>query len=379
MIATAQAAYDMSTRAACPTVHEQTSSPGPLSVFEKYIKKEVVVMKKLLSILLAAAMTMSLAACGSSGGGKSSSSSGANGSGSQAPAGSYAPPKTVNLIVPYSAGGANDLLARLVAKHAAKYTDANLVITNIGGGSGTVGLADTLKHDADGTYMCSGIGSTAFVNTADKPLTFDYLNDFAFVSMFAQDQRVIVAMKDNGKFTDLEEFVTYAKANPGKLEVSATGAATVAYFVPQVLAEQAGIDLTIVPYDGGSEQMADLLGGHSDAASLSYSEMLSLDADKLIVLGVASNERPDVLPDVPTFKEQGYEVVFTIPRGFAMKAGTDAAAIAYWEEVFEQVAGDSEYIEEAEGIGLPVVYKNSADFTTIITDTQTAFDTMLNG
>ena len=72
-------------------------------------------MKKLLSILLAAAMTMSLAACGSSGGGKSSSSSGANGSGSQAPAGSYAPPKTVNLIVPYSAGGANDLLARLVA------------------------------------------------------------------------------------------------------------------------------------------------------------------------------------------------------------------------------------------------------------------------
>ena len=338
MIATAQAAYDMSTRAACPTVHEQTSGPDPLSVFEKYIKKEVVVMKKLLSILLAAAMTMSLAACGSSGGGKSSSSSGANGSGSQAPAGSYAPPKTVNLIVPYSAGGANDLLARLVAKHAAKYTDANLVITNIGGGSGTVGLADTLKHDADGTYLCSGIGSTAFVNTADKPLTFDYLNDFAFVSMFAQDQRVIVAMKDNGKFTDLEEFVTYAKANPGKLEVSAT-----------------------------------------DAASLSYSEMLSLDADKLIVLGVASTERPDVLPDVPTFKEQGYEVVFTIPRGFAMKAGTDAAAIAYWEKVFEQVAGDSEYIEEAEGIGLPVVYKNSADFTTIITDTQTAFDTMLNG
>ena len=336
-------------------------------------------MKKLLSILLAAAMTMSLAACGSSGGGKSSGSSGANGSGSQAPAGSYAPPKTVNLIVPYSAGGANDLLARLVAKHAAKYTDANLVITNIGGGNGTVGIAEVLKHDTDGSYMVASIGTPSFVDTPDKPLTFDYLNDFTFISMFADDQRVLVTLKDNGKFTDLEEMVAYAKDNPGKLSISATGATTVSYFLPKMLADKAGMDIVIVPYDGGSEQMADLLGGHSDAASLSYSEMLSLDADKLIVLGVANTERPDVLPDVPTFVEQGYDVVFTNPRGYAMKAGTDTAAIAYWEKVFEQVANDSEYIEESEGIGFPVVYANSEDFTAFITRTQETFDTMLNG
>lgn len=344
-------------------------------------------MKKLTAILLAASMTLALAACGGSGANSGASGSANSGTASSAAsqgdassaAESYTPPKTVNVIVPYSAGGANDLLARLVAKHAAKYTDCNLVITNVGGGSGTVGLAEVLKHDADGTYMCSGIGSTAFVSTADKPLTFDYLNDFDFVSMFAQDQRVIVALKDNGKFTNLEEFVAYAKDHPGELEVSATGAATVAYFVPQVLAEEAGIDITIVPYDGGSEQMADLLGGHSDAASVSYSEMLSLDADQLIILGVANTERPEVLPDTPTFTEQGYDVVFTIPRGFAMRAGTDPAAIAFWSDIFEQVANDSEYITESEGIGLPVVYMNSEDFTQVITETQTAFDTMLNG
>ncbi|MCI6569128.1 MAG: tripartite tricarboxylate transporter substrate binding protein [Dysosmobacter sp.] len=343
-------------------------------------------MKKLLAFVLALTMAATLAACGTSG--SSTSNSGAasaavsNAAGSSAASAApegYTPPKNVNLIVPYSAGGANDLLARLVAKHAAKYTDSNLVVTNIGGGSGTVGLAEVLKHDADGTYMCSGIGTTAFVSTPDKPLTFDYLNDFAFVGMFAQDQRVIVALKDNGKFTNLEEFVSYAKENPGELEVSATGAATVAYFVPQVLAEKAGIDITIVPYDGGSEQMADLLGGHSDAASISYSEMLTLDTDQLIILGVANTERPEVLPDTPTFAEQGYDVVFTIPRGFAMKAGTAPEAIEYWSNIFEQIANDSEYIQESEGIGFPVVYKNSAEFTTIITDTQTAFDTMLNG
>lgn len=343
-------------------------------------------MKKMLTCLLAAAMLLSLAACGGnpsgSNAGNSAGGSTGNGSENNASSGqtaSYTPPKTVNLIVPYSAGGANDLLARLVSKHAAKYTDSNLVITNIGGGSGTVGLSEVLKHDADGSYMVSGIGTTAFVSTPDKPLTFDYLKDFTFVSMFAQDQRVLVALKDNGKFTNLQEFVDYAKANPGDLEVSATGAATVAYFVPQVLAEVAGIDITIVPYDGGSEQLADLLGGHSDAASLSYSEMLSLDKDQLIILGVANTERPEVLPDAPTFTEQGYDVVFTIPRGFAMRAGTDPAAVAYWDNVFAQVAQDSEYIQESEDIGFPVVYMNSEDFTTVITDTQTAFDTMLNG
>lgn len=343
-------------------------------------------MKKMLTCLLAAAMLLSLAACGGnpsgSNAGNSAGGSTGNGSENNASSGqtaSYTPPKTVNLIVPYSAGGANDLLARLVSKHAAKYTDSNLVITNIGGGSGTVGLSEVLKHDADGSYMVSGIGTTAFVSTPDKPLTFDYLKDFTFVSMFAQDQRVLVALKDNGKFTNLQEFVDYAKANPGDLEVSATGAATVAYFVPQVLAEVAGIDITIVPYDGGSEQLADLLGGHSDAASLSYSEMLSLDKDQLIILGVANTERPEVLPDAPTFTEQGYDVVFTIPRGFAMRAGTDPAAVAYWDNVFAQVAQDSEYIQESEDIGFPVVYMNSQDFTAVITDTQTAFDTMLNG
>lgn len=343
-------------------------------------------MKKMLTCLLAAAMLLSLAACGGnpsgSNAGNSAGGSTGNGSENNASSGqtaSYTPPKTVNLIVPYSAGGANDLLARLVSKHATKYTDSNLVITNIGGGSGTVGLSEVLKHDADGSYMVSGIGTTAFVSTPDKPLTFDYLKDFTFVSMFAQDQRVLVALKDNGKFTNLQEFVDYAKANPGDLEVSATGAATVAYFVPQVLAEVAGIDITIVPYDGGSEQLADLLGGHSDAASLSYSEMLSLDKDQLIILGVANTERPEVLPDAPTFTEQGYDVVFTIPRGFAMRAGTDPAAVAYWDNVFAQVAQDSEYIQESEDIGFPVVYMNSQDFTAVITDTQTAFDTMLNG
>ena len=197
--------------------------------------------------------------------------------------------------------------------------------------------------------------------------------------MFAQDQRVIVALKDNGKFSNLEEFMAYAKEHPGELEVSATGAATVAYFVPQMLSEKAGVEITIVPYDGGAEQKADLLGRHSDAASLSYSEMLSLESDQLIILGVADTERPAVLPDVPTFAEQGYDVNFTIPRGFAMKAGTDPAAIAYWSDIFEKVSSDSEYITEAEGIGLPVVYKNSEGFTAVINDVQTAFNTMLNG
>ena len=308
-------------------------------------------MKKLITLVLALVMVMSLAACG----GQKETTPAASGNGE------YQPPKNVNLIVPYAAGGAMDLGARLVAKHASKYTTANLVVTNMAGASGTTAPAEVLKYAADGTYIVAMNPSPTYVPTPDKPLTYDYLTDFARVAIIMEDQRTIVVPKDNGKYTNLEEFVAYAKDHPGEVTVGCSGSMNDAYLTPYLFAKKAGIDIKVVSYDGSAEAKADMLGGHISALSGSYSEILPLmQEDKIIVLCTAGTERFEGLKDVPTLTEKGYDVVFSTCRGYTMKAGTDPACIKYWSDVIAKICADPDFLAEAENMGFPIKYMDSA-------------------
>lgn len=334
-------------------------------------------MKKISALVLAMAMALSLVACGGTGGNSGGGNGGNNSAASNnnnaaasqgsaagsAGTGGYEATGTLTIIVPYAAGGAVDLGSRLLAKYAANYTDANIVVTNVSGGGGTVGIAELLKNDADGTYMVASNPSPTYIATADKPLTFDFMTDLAFVSLMVQDQRVMVVPKDNGSYTTLEEFVDYCKANPGKVNVGCSGSGNSAYFTPYLLNQAAGIEMNIVAFDGASEAKAALLGGHIQAASISYSEALPMmQNDQIIVLGVASAERFDKLPDVPTFKEKGYDVQMFTSRGYSMKAGTDPQIVQYWSDIIGKVCEDEGFLAEADGMGLPIVYMDHNAF-----------------
>ena len=322
-------------------------------------------MKKIFALALAAAMSISLlAGCGAKEEPAPAPAPEASTPEASAPAEPELKlPKTLTLVAPYAAGGAVDLGARLMAKHAAKYTDVDIVVTNITGGGGTVGPAEVMKYPADGTYMWCSNPSPTYVATPDKPLTFDLLTDFTFVSMMVQDQRVIVVPTNNGKYNTLEEFVDYAKANPGQIRIGCSGTGNSAYFTPYLLNQAAGIELNIIAFDGASEAKAAVLGGHIEAASLSYSEAVPMvKENQVIILGIASAERFDKLPDIPTMKEKGYDVQMYTSRGFAMKAGTDPQIIEYWSDVIGKVVEDPEFLAEAEGLALPIVYKNYVDF-----------------
>lgn len=326
-------------------------------------------MKKISAFVLAMAMVLSLGACAKTepapapAPAPEASTSTPEAAPEAAPE-EYEATGTLTLIAPYAAGGAVDLGGRLMAKYAAKYTDADIVVTNITGGGGTVGPAELLKYDADGTYMWCSNPSPTYVATPDKPLTFKFMEDFAFVSMMVQDQRVIAVPVDNGKYTTLEEFIDYAKANPGAIRIGCSGTGNSAYFTPYLLNQAAGIELNIIAFDGASEAKAAVLGGHIEAVSVSYSEVLPMvKENQVIVLGVAAAERFDKLPDVPTFLEKGYDVQMFTSRGFAMKAGTDPKIVEYWSDVIGKVAQDPEFLAEAESLGFPIKYLNAADFT----------------
>ena len=310
-------------------------------------------MKKALSLILALLMVLSLAACGES-----------NKTTTAAPQqnGEFKPSnKTLNLIVPYAAGGAVDLGARLMAKHASKYTDIDIVITNVAGGSGTVGATEMLKYNADGTYMLAYNPSMANLSTPDKPLTYDCTKDLAMVAMMVQDQRLITMRKDETRFSSLAEVIEYAKTN--KVTIGCSGTGNVAYYFPILLARAAGIEenLTVVPFDGSSEAKTALLGGHVDLASQSYSDIAATPADYKVLCNCGS-ARFSKLPDVPTVKETGYDLEMYVSRGFAMKAGTDEQILKYWSDIIGKVTSDAEFLAEAENLGLPINYMDYKAF-----------------
>lgn len=328
-------------------------------------------MKKFLSLVLALMMVLSLAACGgsstdssgSSGGTASAAPADSGSSGASTDSAGFKPSnKTLNLIVPYSAGGAVDLGARLMAKYAKNYSDIDVVITNVAGGSGTVGASEMLKYNADGTYMLAYNPSIASLSTPDKPVPYDCTKDMAMVSMMVRDERLITVKADDDRFQTLEDLIEYAKTNKVTLGCSGTG--NVAYYTPLMLARAAGIEdnLTVVAFDGSAEAKTALLGGHIDCASQSYSD-IAATPDDYRVLCNAGSERAANLPDVPTMKECGYDVVVYVSRGFAMKAGTDQQIVDYWSDVIGKVCQDEGFLAEAESIGLPIYYMNAAEFT----------------
>lgn len=322
-------------------------------------------MKKLLAFALSLTMVLGMASCAPESGSGTPApgpSGGSNGSGVPSDPAGYQPPDTLNLIVPYAAGGAMDLGARLVAKHAVKYTDTNIVITNVAGASGTIGPAEMLKYDADGTYMCAMNPSPTYVPTPDKPLTYDYLEDFVRVAIIMEDQRTIAVPKNNGKYETLEEFIAYAKDHPGEITIGCSGTMNDAYLTPYLLGKEAGVEFSVVAYDGAADAKSDLLGGHIAAISVPYSEVLPMmDQDQVIILCTAGTEPFEGLPGVPTLEEKGYNVHFSTCRGYTMKAGTNPQAVAYWSDIMGKLCEDEEFLAEAGGLGFPIKFMDSAE------------------
>ena len=172
-------------------------------------------MKKLFSIALAATMALSLAGC--SGNSTASTTAAADTKAADTTAvaadttaggestSSYEPSGTLTIIVPYAAGGGVDLGSRLLAKYLSEATPVDVVVSNVAGGGGTVGAADCLKYDADGSYMLALNPSPTYVSTKDKPLTFDILKDYEFAAIMVQDQRLFVTSAKNTNFQTVEE------------------------------------------------------------------------------------------------------------------------------------------------------------------------------
>lgn len=223
----------------------------------------------------------------------------------QAAAASY-PTKAIRIVVPYPAGGGTDIIGRSIATQLNRVWNVPVIVENKPGASGITGNDIVAKAAPDGYTILIGI--TAMIQTpALYPnLPYDVMKDFAPVSQVAMSSDLFVVPRDV-PVQNMKEFVTRAKANPGKLSYGNYGNGTSSHMHGEQFKLQAGLDLVGIPYKGAAPLVNDALGGQITSAFIDASSINAhIKSDKLKFLGITGTQRHPALPDVPTFQEMGY-------------------------------------------------------------------------
>lgn len=216
---------------------------------------------------------------------------------------SFRPSKPVTLIVPYSAGGGTDAVGRLFAQKLGELWGQPVVVENRAGANGAIGSAAVAKAAPDGYTLLLSVASIAINPYMVPKLPYDTRNDFTPITSLALPVVVMVA-SPKVPATDVNEFIDAARKQPGKFTFASAETSTQLY--SERLKEEQRIDMVHIPYKGSSQWMADLMAGNVDTGFASVTSALPFLKDgKLKVLGVASTRRSKLLPNVPTFTEQG--------------------------------------------------------------------------
>jgi tripartite-type tricarboxylate transporter receptor subunit TctC len=252
----------------------------------------------------------------------------------------------ITLIVPYTAGGSVDYNARLVAQRLSERLKQTVIIDNIGGAGGAVGLARAAAAAPDGYTLVAGTDSAMAIGKLVNPAAyrFDPLQALAPVAMLNTAPLVLVAGPRLGAKT-YEEFVQQAKAHPGNLTYATSGIGTVLQLAMELLKERSGIFVTHVPYRGGGQIATDVIGGQVDVAMLvSTTAVPQVTSGRMHALGVTSASRLDALPQVPALAElpglKGYSMVSW--TGVFAPAGTPPAIVKRLNEELNAVLKEPE-------------------------------------
>lgn len=215
------------------------------------------------------------------------------------------PDRSIRFIVPWNAGGSNDIAARELQQIIAEQQKITIVVENAPGATGAIGLGKVAAAPPDGYVV--GMGTSSTLAQIAQNLTPLRNEQFAHIARVSTDPLILLVPKDGP--ADLQAFLAHMKQNPGKVSIGTPGTNNLNHIFAEMTARAAGVGYVNVPYPGGSRVIADLAGKQIQAAVLKPSESKGqIDAGYVRPIGVFGNERLQVYPDVPTFKEKGYDV-----------------------------------------------------------------------
>jgi tripartite-type tricarboxylate transporter receptor subunit TctC len=271
------------------------------------------------------------------------------------------------MVVPFPPGGVADIVGRPLAAQMEKTLKQPIVVVNRTGAGGAVGMASVAKAAPDGYTILMGLSSISIFPVSDRinGKTPSYeMKDFAPIALITADPTVLVVSADS-PWKNLKEFVESAKAYPNKINYSSSGVYGTLHVSMEIFANAAGIKLFHVPYQGGGPALTALLGGQVHAlASGPAPAVGQIKAGKMRALASWSTERLPLMPDVPTFKELGYDAEFYIWSGVFAPAAIPTPVLDRLRAAVREAATSPEFKGAMEKVQTPVNYLDAPAFRT---------------
>ena len=290
--------------------------------------------------------------------------------------------RTVTLIVPYAAGGVTDTGARLMAAGLEKELGTPVVVVNKAGAASQVGLAELARAKPDGytlSYVVLPTVVTHYVAVApgkDVPYTRANFQPVAMHHYVPQT----ISVRSDSPYRTLQEFVEAARKSPEKISISDSGQLAVPHTQVLMLERAAGVRFLSVHYSGGAPSVNALLGGHVDALAGATADALPhKQSGAFRVLAIAALEPDKSMPDVPTMKAQGYDVVAASWTGLVAPAGTPAAVVDKMTSAMRKVIESPEHQKRLGELALAPYYLDPSAYAKLWAETEVRMKPVLEG
>ncbi|HSD51142.1 MAG TPA: tripartite tricarboxylate transporter substrate binding protein [Candidatus Methylomirabilis sp.] len=275
------------------------------------------------------------------------------------------PTRPITLVAPFPPGGVADLTARPVAAAMEKVLKSPVVVVNKTGAAGAVGMSFVANSKPDGYTLLLALSSISIIPEADK--LFDRKPAYAMdqltpIALISADPTILVVRADR-PWKSVKEFVHDAKQRPDQISYSSSGVYGTLHMAMEMLTHAAGIKLKHVPYAGAGPALTAILGGHVDALASGPAVVIpQIKAGKLRPLAGWGAKRVAALPDVPTFKELGYDIEFYIWAGAFAPTGTPEPILKKLRDTARQAVQDPDFKAAMEKLQTPVAYLDAPEF-----------------
>jgi tripartite-type tricarboxylate transporter receptor subunit TctC len=274
--------------------------------------------------------------------------------------------KVVHIIVGFPPGGGTDIVARVLAQALQGSYAASIIVENRPGASARLAVEYVKNAPADGSVMLftPDFPMTLYPSSF-KTLKYDPVEDFIAVGPATTGKLVLsIGPAVPAEVKTLKDYITWCKANPDKTNIADTSAGATPHFTSVMLAQEAKITLTPVHYRGGAPAMEDLIGGHVPASVNPVSEVMAFaQAGSIRALAVTGEQRTPFLPDVPTMKEQGYNVVVESLVGVYVPAKTPAPIVAALNAAIRKAVASKDMIDSLAKFGTEPASMTTAEYT----------------
>jgi putative tricarboxylic transport membrane protein len=283
------------------------------------------------------------------------------------------PHRVVTLVTHSSPGAGSDIFLRELAKQLPKFINATFVVENVNGGSGARAMSKLATSKPDGSIFYATTPTYVFTSLLSKP-QHSYKDLQPLVNFFTDP--TLIYTRADGPFKTLQDVIAHARDNRGRWGASTP--ASMERQAAELLRKAAGVNAAVVSHDGGGELMLNVLNGTLNFGVGEFLELRpQIEANKVRVLATFTEKRVDTMPDVPTVKELGYNIVLRKYRGLAGPQGLPVDIVSTWEKATQQLLRDPDYLKIVRGESLIPDYMAQKDYAAFINQFATESEAFL--